>query len=64
MQIISPEKAVEILKRHGTKVSKKAAELIFDFMNKMANQTIKNYQKNRRTNKNEPESRSNRQNDS
>jgi hypothetical protein len=47
---LSPNKAVELLKKHGANVSVEDAELILDFMNRMAALTIKNYQKTKRTN--------------
>ena len=46
---LSPNKAVELLKKHGTNLSVEDAELILDFMNRMAALTIKNYQKTKRT---------------
>ena len=47
---LSPNKAVELLKKHGTNVSVEDAESILDFMNRMADLTIKDYQITKRTN--------------
>jgi hypothetical protein len=42
---VTPQIAVEILKKHGTKVSLKEAEIILDFMYKMAKLTVENSSK-------------------
>lgn len=38
---ISPEKAVEILKANGKEVTAEEAQIILDFLYKMANLTVK-----------------------
>lgn len=40
---ITPEKAVEILKQHGTKVTVAEAKLILDFMYKIAKLSVEQY---------------------
>jgi len=44
-KIITAGKAVEILKRYGTKISEEEAEFILDFMYKMSNLTVGNFNK-------------------
>ncbi len=38
---ISPEKAIEILKKHGKEVSAEEAKIILDFLYKIAKLTVK-----------------------
>nr|MCS3814772.1 hypothetical protein [Mucilaginibacter sp. X4EP1] len=40
---ITPEKAVEILKQHGTTVTIAEAKLILDFMYKIAKLSVEHY---------------------
>ena len=37
---VTPEKAVEILKKHGTKITIEEAKLMLDFIYKFANLTL------------------------
>jgi len=40
---ITASKAVETLRRHGTKISEEEAEVILDFMYKMSKLTVENF---------------------
>ncbi len=42
---LTPEKAVEILKKHGTIVTIEEAKLILDFMYKLGKLSVKQYVK-------------------
>jgi hypothetical protein len=42
---VTPQIAVDVLKKHGTKISLEEAEIILDFMYKMAKLTVENHSK-------------------
>jgi len=42
---ITASKAVETLRRYGTKISEEDAEIILDFMYKMSKLTVENFNK-------------------
>ena len=47
MEKITPERAMELLRKRGVEVSKEQAALILDFMRKLANMVVGQYLDNR-----------------